>query len=788
MILNNIKLAYKTLLNNKVTSSINILGLSVGLSVGIILLFYVYAEYTKDTNIPGIENAMVITDLKDNDNPSISIRLLAALKNEIPELGTTAYYNEEWSPQTYLKNDNDNFKINKLLVASEDFFNILTLPTVYGNAESALHSSDNIVLTREISEKIFGDESPVGKTIEYNSTYLQHQILKVAAVVEIPENSSWQFDAVIPIALNMQIDWYKNLSDNWGTFNNSAICKLNSNTDLAKVQDHLAKLEPGVIPEEFLKEVQFKLFPLEKAYFNLPDLYGINHGQSYTVSIILIVGILILSLTYLNFINLSTAQRENKRLNYKTIKSLGGSNTNLYSLITFENLLQLIITLLICMILTPAIFKLLHVYTNSYNAFSDIVNLKSLGLLSGVIIAILMVTTIIPSSLTFKFIMQPKGKSQTLHLRNILLIFQFTISIILISSILIIIKQNTLLASKNPGFTQSQIIYATTNKDLKQNYQIFNDKLKQIPEIKDYTFSSETFGTVNNNWTSGAYIDGVENEDFGFTALHVSPNFFAFFNIPFTKGETFNDASKTNQDFIVNKNLIEKYKISDTDKVRVELDNNKEHGHIIGEVKDFNINSFHSPLKPAGFLCCGNIDDIIYIKLHPADSKQFQSTLTKLSNTWKDISPDFPFEYQFLNESWSSLYKKDLEFQYIISFATVISLILSCLGLFSLTWFVLENKTKEIGIRKVNGAKTREVIYLLNKDFLKWLLIAFAMATPVAWFGLKKWLEGYAYQTELSWWLLILFGIIALAIALITVSWQSYKAANRNPVESLRYE
>ncbi len=788
MIISHIKLAYRTLLKNKVATSINILGLSIGMTVGIILLFYVYAEYTKDANIPGIDNVMVITDSKDNNEASISSRLLTELKVQVPELGRTAYYNEEWAPQVFIKSENNNFKINNLLVASEDFFNILTLPTIYGNAGEALHNSNQIVLTQKLSEKIFGNTNPVGKTIEYNSTYLQKKILEVGAVVKIPDNSSWQFEAVVPVALDLNIDWYKNLSKNWTTFNYNAICKLNRNTDLSMVQDRLANLKTVDIPIKHLKDVQFHLFPLNKSYFNLTKLYGTKHGQPYVVSIILVVAIFILCLSCLNFINLSTAQREKKRTNYSTINSLGSSKANIFKLITIENLLQFITALLICFLLTPIVFKLLNSLTGNNSFFSALFTLKSISLLFGSLFLILIVTTIIPSSLTYKFVILNKNKSQTQKLRNSLLVFQFIISIILISSILIIQRQNNLLNNKNPGFAQSHIIYSTTNKDIIQNYQTLKSKLQEIPEIKDYTFSSEVFGKVMNNWSPGAYINGEENEDFGFTTLQVSPNFFDFFDIPFIHGIRFSKSSKQNKDMIVNKRLVHKYKITNTNNVRVDLDENVDHGHIIGEVANFNINSFHSPIKPAGFLCCGDVEDIIYIKLLVSNSKQMNNALKKLSNAWKEISPDFPFEYTFLDESWSSLYKNDLNFQYIIQFATLISLILSCLGLFSLTYFVLENKTKEIGIRKVNGAKTGEVMYLLNKDFLKWLLIAFVIATPIAWFSLKKWLENYAYQTELSWWLLLLSGVIALLIALITVSWQSYKAANQNPIKSLRNE
>jgi putative ABC transport system permease protein len=783
----NIKLASRTLLKNKTISAINILGLTIGLSVSILIFFYVFRENTKDNEIKGIENIYVITDINDANDPSISSKILNALRDEVPELENSAYYNNEWSPQVFIKSKDKNHKVNKLLVASKNFFKVLSLPTIYGDANKALNTSNKIVLSKKYAYKLFGNENPVGKTIEYNSTYLQNQLLDIAAVVEIPDNSSWEFDAVIPVSLNMKIDWYKSLCNSWGTYNYSSICRLSPEANLEHVQEYLANIKPGNIPNDYLEGVCYGLVSFKESYFNLPELDGVSHGQKYILSVIEIVGVLILLLACLNFINLSTAQREKRAINYNIIKALGSTKKNLIGLITTETAMLLLASIAGFIILTPLLLEGLNYFSDNTMSLHDLLTLDNLIITVAIILVVFLLTSIITSTFYYQFTHSKKKSQKSNTLQNSLLIFQFVISIVLISSIFIIRKQNNLLNTTNPGFAKEHIIYSNTNKNIQDKYQSLYSQLNQIPEIADFTFSSEVFGHISNNWGTTLDVKG-EKKDIGFMALQVSSNFFDFFGVNLQNGNGFNNYSKDNRDIILNQKAINNYNIENINESRVELDHNQQHGQIIGTVADFNVNSFRTPIKPIGFMSCGLVSDVVYIKINAANSKQLYEITNQLNKIWMDLSPDFPFEYDFLDHSWAALYKKDQKFQQLIQVATLISLFISCLGLIALTYFTLENKTKEIGIRKVNGAKVSEVLILLNKDFIKWVAIAFVIACPIAYYAMSKWLENFAYKTELSWWIFALAGISTLSVALITVSWQSWKAATRNPVEALRYE
>ncbi|MCW3786619.1 ABC transporter permease [Plebeiibacterium sediminum] len=784
---NNLKIAYRTILKSKTITSLNIIGLSIGIAVSSILFLFTYLEFTKNEDQKNIDTKYVIVDANDGNATSIPIRMLNALKTEIPEISTASCFNEEWSPQVFVKNNDNSYKINKLLVASENFLSTTDLPVVQGNANQSLASANKIVLTESLAKKIFGNVNVIGKTIEYNSTYLQNQILEVGAVIQIPNNSSWNFEAIIPINLNMKIDWYKNLYESWETYNYSAICSINPNADIHKIQEKLANISDDVIPSDIYEGIKYQVYPLKNAYFNIPKFDGMDHGDIYSTYIILIVAILILLLACANFINLNTALRQRNFKNYNIIKSLGSNKNNLISLLITENFLQVFAAIISSVIIFNYLFYFMEKFIDNSISLSSIFSIKVLLILVLLLLTTILITSILPVFSISKTLNRTKNKIQKRTISHSLIIGQFIISIVLISSIIIIFKQNNLILNQDPGFTKDQIIYATTNNDIQNNFQSFKAKLQQIPEISDFTFSSEPFGNITNNWGTTIEINGQEKE-FDFAMLKISPNFFNFFNIPLEHGIQLNNLSHQNQDIIINKKAVEKYQITDLLNSRVNIDDNPEHGKIIGQVHNFNMNSFHVPIKSSAFMSCKDIDDIIYLKLNTKSSKQINQLLTKLNNIWTDISPNFPFDYKFLDKSWEALYQKDLMFQKMILFATLMSILLSCLGLISLTSLVLENKTKEIGIRKVNGAKTNEIMLLLNNSFVKWIVIAFLIATPISFFAMQKWLQNFAYKTELSWWVFMLAGLLSLAITLLTVSLQSWRAATRNPVEALRYE
>ncbi len=787
-ILKNIKLTFRTLAKNKGVSILNLIGLSVGITVSMIIFLFVLKEKSTDKYIPGLDDIYV---LLNHGGTSVSQHMANHVKKEIAEIDDLTYAAYDWSPQVFLKKDNASFKVEKMLTADSCFFRVFNFKSLWGNPQEAFNASNKIVLTQSLSKKIFGEINPVGKSITYNATYLQGQELEIVAVIEdLPQASSWDFEAVLSFETNYHLDWYVNNMKSWGAQNYRAFAKINANVTETSVANKLSQINLDDVSEDYRSSIKYELYPFSKVYFDLPDCIT-RQGNRFTLSVIGIVGILIMLLSCVNYINMVTAQREKRYKNIGIHKTMGSSKNKIIRIATTEAALMLIIAAFLSIISTIIVLPGFNLLTESSFSIADLFAGKYLLMLLFITGAMILLTGIIPGVIFSKkpvtlLIRKNQLSSGKNWSRNSLLVFQFVVSITLIASILIINRQNKFMQNTNTGFAIENIVYANTNEKIDDHINAFKNGLDQIPGVSDYTFSADVLIENGQNW--GLNFDNKGDlYDIHFSKLSVASNFFDFFGIKLNEGKKFNINSKNNADVIINQTAKADFKLENIEDGRMKF-GNPEKGHIIGVVDDFNFESLHVPIRAAAYMSSGECDDVIYLKVNTQNTASFQSTIKELELLWGQISPDFPLEYRFLNQTYAAMYAKETQFQKFLLYTTLISLVLSCLGLVALTFFVMEQRTKEIGVRKVNGAKVSEVLALLNKDFVKWVIIAFTIATPIAYFAMNKWLENFAYKIDLSWWIFALAGVLALVIALLTVSWQSWRAATRNPVEALRYE
>ncbi|TKG95806.1 ABC transporter permease [Puteibacter caeruleilacunae] len=789
MNLYNIKLTIKGLLKNKIITAINIGGLVLGIAISMLVFSYVRKEKTMDEDMQGIEHVYTVLN---QGSFSMSEKMVDHIRNEIPEIAHITYAHYEWSPQVFLKDMNTDYQINRLVVADSAFFKVFHFAPLYGNPSTALNRADQIVLTETVSRKIFGEKNPVGEKLQYNATNLQNVMVEVGAVIkDLSHHSSWNFEAILSIQTNQRIGWYNNLLKQWGTQNYSSFARISENCNAALINKKLSGISLKEVPEGIKDDINFSLLQFTDSYFELPRLDLLKHGNRFTLVIIEITGILILLLACINFINLVTAQKLKRLKNIGILKVLGGSKRKVISLQITESACVLAISSLLVLVITPFLLGELNILTNSNFRFRNIYSGWNLFIFIGVIAFTLLTTGIIPGVIFSKqqLTMLLKNKTNTNkkeYLRNSLLIFQFSISIVLMTSVFFIQKQNHFLLDKDPGFQRESILYSTTNDDIQKNILAFKDELAQIPEVEDITFSSALLGYNQANWRLTLINEGEKKEVF-FANFFVGPNFFDFFGLNLKNGEQFNTQSNQQKDWILNESAMKKFGIRKLDDARL-LNGNMNQGKIIAEVEDFNFESMHLPIRPVAFACSGEVDEVIYFKIHSQNHSSYEKCLASITQVWNKISPDFPLEMNALDTSWEALYKKEKQFQKILNYASIISILISCLGLLGLTFYVMERRVKEIGIHKVNGAKISEILTMLNKDFVKYVVIAFILACPVIYYAMTLWLANFAYKTVLSWWIFALAGILALGIALLTVSWHSWKAATRNPVEALRYE
>ncbi|WP_430817095.1 ABC transporter permease [Carboxylicivirga sp. RSCT41] len=784
----NFTLVIRSLLKNKVVSVLNIAGLTIGLSLSLFIFIFVINQKSIDQFFPQVEDIYCVTI---NGSTYLSQSKINLVKDEIPDLEKLTYVSEDWSPQIFLKTNEQSWHIEKMLTADSCFFRVFGFETLYGDPSKAFGGKNKLVITRSLSEKIFGDENPVGQSVTYNATYLQGELLEIVGVIEnLPNNSAWDFEAVLSFETNYHIDWYVNNMKSWGTNNYKAFVRLESiNEQQALTQ--LSNISLDKVPEGYKEDFKLSLFKYEDVYFDLHELSFLKHGNRLTVTIIGVLGFLVLLLACINYINMVTAQREKRFRNMGIVKILGAGYQKIIQMVTIESLIQVAVAFILTLLIVIQLLPVFNQLTSLNYSIVDVFSFKHIALMLGVAIVMVMVTGILPGVLfglkvPLSLIKKTNKRNDKQYLRNGLLIFQFTVTIALIASIIMINKQTRYMQQQNLGFDKECVIYANTNAAIYDRIDAFKDALNQIPGVAEFTVAENVIVDNGENWGRDILIKG-KREDIHFSKLSVAPNFFDFFNINLLEGRTFNENSRKNQEFIFNKAATLEFGIDDIREAQMACAK-PEQGQVVGVIENYNFESLHVPIRSAAYMCSDDCDEVIYMKLINSKDETVKQTMLAIDKAWNEVSPDFPFEYHFLDVRWEEYYHKDKQFQTIISFTTFISIFLSCLGLIGLTFFVIESRIKEIGVRKVNGANVSEILTLLNKDFVRLVIVAFIIACPIAWLTMHQWLNNFAYKADLSWWVFALAGISAMAIALITVSWQSWRAARRNPVEALRYE
>lgn len=785
----NLKIAYRNLQKNRTVSVINLSGLTLGMVISILLLSYVRQERNTDKFIADYDNIYMFTI---DNNDYFPRPLVYYYRDKMPGTPIT-YFTEDWAGQVFLSDeDGKSYKVNHLLNTDSAFFNVFQFETVAGTTQNALDVTSKIVLKESLAKKIFGEQNPVGKTVRLSTSYFSGEPLEVSAVLkDFTENTSWQFDAVISVYLNdKMLSWYKENADRWGARNYTAFCRIPSNTNPESLQSLLSILSDNPELVENLsneKELHLSVRPYSQLYLHSTQPRDIKHGNPQTLNVLELIALLILLMACVNYVNLVSAQRQKRNKSVAIVKIHGSQKWGVVRIFAVEAAMLLLTALALCIIVMPFALQFFNELMETHYSLSAFVSPENILMMFAILITIFLITGLLPGLIFSRhkalWMIKPiNGNKKKGIFRNALPILQFSIAIALISCLFIIKKQNDMMLAQNPGYEREQVIYAATNSDmLKQSQALVND-LKTIPGISDITFADADFIDVKQNWGVNLVYDGEERY-ISFNKIGVTPNFFDFFGIKLIEGQHFSKSEANFDETIFNETAVRQFGITDIEKATM-----NGYRKIIGVVRDFNLKSAHFPIAPVGFFCNGESAEYIYIKTHTQNYKELKTLIAQIEQRWNRLSPNIPFEYRFLDEEWENRYKKELQFQKLLTHAGWISIFIACLGLFGLSIFITEQRTKEIGIRKVNGATIFEMVLMLNKNVLVWLAVAFAIATPVAYYAMTRWLENFAYKIALSWWIFVAAGLVSLFVALCTVSWQSWRAASKNPVEALRYE
>ena len=791
MIQHFLKLSFRNILKNKANTGINVLSLALGVTILLLIMVYAVNELSVDNYNTKADRIYKITYGNSSLTPG---PLNEYLKNQFPEIEQTTHIETRqlniFSPVIQYKNQS--FEIEKYYSADPGLFEIFDFEVVQGDLRSAIESPFSLILTENEAARLFNNKNPVGETVIWK-TFQDFTFAVNAVVKDLPSNSSIQFiGRVSDATLNgMGGNRY---SQSWGHTVYESYVLLKSNVDVKNLEQKLAanlilyyqnNLSNSASVDD-ARTNPIQLHTLKDVYFNT-NLSNdtTNRGNSILVRMLLLIGGIVMFLSVINYVNLTTARASGRSKEIGIQKLIGSNQKD----IIFQHLSE---TTLISFfaIVVGTLFAVLLI--EPFSNFMNVVNgLKFrprmfvmlvpativLGIFSGIYPAILL-----SSRKAIDIIkMKTGGKNKGGNLRHSLIIFQFSVTIVLVAATFLIFKQLNYIKEKDLGIPKNQIVYAKLPYQiLRGNKETSRERLFTIPEIEQAAFSSNIFGKIE-----GLDNQEIDGKNLNFATTWVDAEFIKLYNLQLVEGRFFSKDLKTDENAtaLINEAAVRDFGIEDPYELSIRVPGGK--AKVVGIVKDFNYKSLHNKIEPLVIIYLPRQGQFVNLKI---TGNNITATLEKVGSIWNELAPGIPFAYHFLDQDFDKLYKTDEQMAKAITLFSLLAIAIAALGILGLSIYMGESRIKEIGIRKINGAKVSEILSMLNKDFVKWVSIAFVFATPVAYYAMSKWLENFAYKTTLSWWVFALAGLLALGIALLTVSWQSWRIATRNPVEALRYE
>jgi len=807
MIKNYFKTALRFLLKNKTFSFINIIGLAIGTLCCLYIVLYVEDQYSYDKHEKDAKDIYRVTTWLSlpgdkHNNSTCSPPIAPAIKRDFPEVENFVRVIGSFSSSKHLLTYKEKsiYETSPVYVDST-FFDIFTYHFTNGNEKNVLSEPYSVVLLKPTADKLFGKVDPLGKVITIDDDNGKHDFKVTGVVDESLGKSNIQANIFVTMNSGGVGDYVRN-NDSWAgnNFTNSFI-KLKPNADAVALEKKL----PAFLNKYGAE--QLKQLGMEKV-LHLQPVGSIHTTTGYEVemtktvdpsflNILLLIAVLIQVIACINFMNLSTARASKRAKEVGVRKVIGAERKDLIKQFMSESFLLSLIGVLIALPLLLFLLPYLNQLTQADIQLSMFSNYKIWLLLAGIIFVTGVVAGSYPALYlsAFNAIKVIKG-NYTNHIsasgiRKSLVVFQFALSVILIAGITVIYSQLNYIQNKDLGFDKNQkLVFNFHTDDSRGKMSSFANDLRQLAEVKAVSQSNIYLSQfVYNDF--GVYLAGSNAANATDAQVISSDENFAKTNgIKIISGRDFQlyDSGKV----LVNETLLKRIGLKPEQAPGTRLyskygSNPETYVEIAGVVKDFNYNSLHNDVKPFMLSYNPKRGDISHITVS-VDSKNYSLLLSKIETIWhKDIS-GVPFEYTFLDDEVQKQYSAEITLSRIINLFTMMAIFISCLGLFGLVAFSAEQRKKEIGVRKVLGASVPGIVQLLSKEFLKLVIISILIATPVAWWAMSKWLQSFTYRVDLSWWMFALAGLIAIFIALFTVSFQAIKAAVINPVKSLRTE
>jgi putative ABC transport system permease protein len=789
MLKNYFLVAMRNLRRNKVFSLINIVGLALGMACSLLILLWIRDERNMDKFNIHSSRLYSVFERQYYDNKVDAFHATPGLlgdemKRTLPEVQYA----------TGLAWENlSTFQVGNHIVqetgnhAGMDIFRMFSYKLLAGNAATALNMPATIAISKKMAKDFFGSpDAAMGKTIRYEN----QQDFTVSAVYELPDNASEKFDYLI--------NWHAFLEENkwakeWGNNGPRTFILLKPGTDPVLFAQKIRKFLDKYNKDQgsgFRIELDIQLFEDRYLHANFSPSGRIEGGRIQYVNLFSLIAVFILLIACINFMNLTTARSVKRSKEIGVRKVVGALRFSLMKQFIGEAILLAFISVMMAILIVVLILpffnnltqKQIHFpYSNEY-FWASILGLTAMtGLISGSYPAIFLSS--------FKPVVVLKGSlklsSGSVWFRKGLVVFQFVLSIVLIIGTIVISRQINFIQSTNLGYDRENLIYIPISGELEKQFRYFKEQALAMPGIKEVSRISQSPTEIDNS-TYGVDWDGKNpNSKPMFTQAAVGYDFIKTMNIKILQGREFSKDFPTDSvGYIINEEALKK--IGFKNPIGSQLTFWQKKGTVVGVVKDFHFNSLHIPIN-ALVLRLGETDDYgnILVKTNPGQTKQAMASLAKLCAR---MNPKFPFSYLFSDDEYQKLYVSELMVGKLSYCFSILAIFISCLGLLGLAMFTAEQRTREIGIRKVLGASVGSLFSLLSREFVLLVFISLLIASPVAWYSMSKWLNNFAYKTPITWWMFVLAGIAAILITLATISFQAVKAALANPIQSLRTE
>ncbi|CAN5210906.1 ABC transporter permease [soil metagenome] len=794
MLRNYLKIAFRNLWKHKSFSFINVMGLSVGMSACFLIALYVHFELTYDAFHKKDDRIYrLATDLKtasETIHYGISSWAFAPnLKNEFPEIENFVRVSVK---ERIVRKGELKFQEDKAAFADSSFFSVFDFKLLKGNPKTALKEPMSVVLPEKTVRKYFGDADPMDQTLLLGDDGVPAKITGV--MEDVPENSQIKGDLFISMTSYTQ-HFNKGVDEDWGSFGTYSFLLLKPGAK----PEALAKKFPAFIEQHAGKMMRENQMLITMVMEPLRDVYlyatrqGDESGSITNVYIFSIIGIFILLIACINFINLTTARSVDRAKEVGIRKSVGAAKWLLAQQFIGESVVICLIAFGFAILLSTAVIPWFNTLSGKVISTGILSNLPFIGGLFVATLAIGCLAGLYPALVLSSFdpVVVLKGRfkanAKGILVRKGLVTAQFAMSIALIIATIVIYTQVDFMRNRDLGFSKDQMLIIRAQTGAKRD--AFNAAIKRLSGVKSTAASSSVPGGWNAQAASMIENKAGEMQAGNLDVYRVSFDFIEQFNLKIVAGRPFSRSfpSDTAQALIINEAMTKVLGYSDPRMaVGKKFDQWGRKGTIVGVLKDFHFKSLQETIKPLTFRV---IDwwngDLLSVKV---DGRTIPGTLAAIEAQWKQQNPDRPFDYYFMDEFFDRQYRSDERFQTLFLNFALLAIFISCLGLLGLASFATVQRTKEIGVRKVLGASTGSIVGLLSKDFLKLVLLAFVVASPLAWYGMHRWLQNFAYQTDIKWWVFVVAAVLSVAVAFLTISFQSIRAALMNPVKSLRSE